>query len=299
MSTGAAVSVASMAAAALILASASVIRPRAAAFVDLDAVVLNDDEQPMRGLTERDFEIREEGQLLPVLTAQEVTTATFPRTIVVILDDIGVVAGTVNMQRMALAFLQPANENDHVSLLRLSHRDDEPTGHMSDALARIDEYIAGAYPYAGRETIQNWLRLVTKISRQVEPLDGRKMIVSIGSPTIFDVIEPQDRTKSLIWPQWVEALTAASRSNVSVYVVDPGGVATTRRLSADGLVEKTGGQVFATNNFQRVADRIWSDAGHYYIVSYVPATDERELHAVDLRVTKRGAHVRWRRARGN
>src|SRR5262245_20461819 len=116
-STRAALSVASVAVAILVLASASVVRPRAAAFVDLDAVVLNDDEQPMRGLTEHDFEVREEGQLLPVLTVQEVTTATFPRTLVVILDDIGVVAGTVNMQRMALAFLQPSNENDHVSLV--------------------------------------------------------------------------------------------------------------------------------------------------------------------------------------
>jgi hypothetical protein len=292
-------SAAGIVAAAIIAASWSAVRPFAAAFVDLDAIVLDDGELPMRGLTEKDFEIREEGQVLPVLTVQEVTTATFPRTMVFILDDIGVVAGTVNMQRMALAFLQPANEDDHVSLLRLSHRDDEPTGRLSDVLARINEYIAGAYPYSGRETIQNWLRLVTKVSRQVEPLDGRKLIVSIGSPTIFDVIEPQDRSKSLIWPQWVEALTAAGRSNVSIYVVDPGGVATTRRLSADGLVDKTGGQVFATNNFQRVADRIWSDAGHYYIVSYVPSADERELHAVDLRVTKRGARARWRRARGN
>lgn len=287
-------------AAALVAGAFSAVRPlAAAAFVDLDAVVLDDDESPMRGLTEKDFEIREEGQVLPVLTAQEVTTATYPRSVVFILDDIGVVAGTVNMQRMALAFLQPANDEDHVSLLRLSHRDDEPTGRLSDVLARINDYIAGAYPYSGRETIQNWLRLVTKVSRQVEPLDGRKLIVAIGSPTIFDVIEPQDRSKSLIWPQWVEALTAAARSNLSIYVVDPGGVATTRRLSADGLVDKTGGQVFATNNFQRVADRIWSDAGHYYIVSYVPPADERELHAVDLRVTRRGAHARWRRARGN
>jgi hypothetical protein len=86
---------------------------------------------------------------------------------------------------------------------------------------------------------------------------------------------------------------------VAIYVIDPGGVATARRLTADGLVEKTGGQVFATNNFQHVAERIWNDAGHYYIVSYVPTSESRELHAVDVRVTKRNANVRWRRLRGD
>lgn len=268
-----------------------------AAFVDLDVVVLDDDQRPIRGLNEQDFEIREDGKTVPILTAEEVAPPS-PRTMVLVLDDISVVGGTIGMQNIGYAFLSGADAQDRVSVLRLSHHGDEAAGDLKAAVGRIDSYVAGSYPFAGRETVQNWLRLVTKVSRQLEGVDGRKSIVSIGSPELLDIAEPLDRDKSLIWEDWVDAVNAAARSSVAVYVVDPSGISARRRVSADGLVDKTGGQHFASNDIRRISSVIWEETGHYYLVSYVPSGASRQLHSIDVRVKRRGAHARARRSRG-
>lgn len=62
---------------------------------------------------------------------------------------------------------------------------------------------------------------VERLSQQFEPLEHRrKVIVGMGSPMVFDVMDPV-RPTSLIWEHWVRALTAASRANSSLYVIDP------------------------------------------------------------------------------
>jgi len=289
-----------IAAALALVAFVGVERVRSAgpAFVDLDVVVSDNEGHPVRGLHQDDFEIREDGRPVTILTADEVTPATASRTMVLVLDDITVVGGTFGMQNIARAFLSQADARDRIAVIRLSHRNDELAGDMNEAIARIDGYVAGAYPFAGRETVQNWLRLVTRLSRQLEPEDGRKTIVALGSPDVLDFIEPTDRTKSLVWPEWVDALSAAARAGVAVYVVDPSGINGSRRVRSDGLVEKTGGLHFGTNDFLRASNLIWDEAGHYYSVSYVPDTDTRELHAIEVKVKPRGAHARARRARG-
>ncbi len=268
-----------------------------AAFIDLDVVVLDDDQHPVRGLKEQDFDIREDGRAVPILTAEEVAPPS-PRTMVLVLDDISVVGGTISMQNIGYAFLAGADAQDRVSVLRLSHHGDEPAGDLKAAVDRVGGYVAGAYPFAGRETVQNWLRLITRVSRELEGIDGRKSIVSIGAPELLDVVEPIDRSKSLIWEDWVDAVTAAARASVVLYVVDPSGISARRRLSADGLVDNTGGQLFASNDIRRISSAVWNETGHYYLVSYVPSGDSRQLHSIDVRVKRRGAHARARRLRG-
>ena len=79
-------------------------------------------------------------------------------------------------------------------------------------------------PHFGRETLENALTRVTTISRQLEATEHRrKAIVCIGAPDVFDINEPMQGRQSLIWSYWVDALQAASRANVGVYVIDPSG----------------------------------------------------------------------------
>jgi hypothetical protein len=83
--------------------------------------------------------------------------------------------------------------------------------------------------------------------------------------------------------------------------VDPSGTATlTGPDLGDGLVEHTGGDTFFnSNNYQRIVDRVWDEAGHYYMLGYEPTSDQRELHTIDVRTTHAGLQVRTRRSRGD
>jgi hypothetical protein len=62
----------------------------------------------------------------------------------------------------------------------------------------------------------------------------------------------------------------------------------------DGLVEYTGGDTFVnSNNYQRIVDGVSGEAGHYYLHEYVPSNDfSRELHAIDVKMTRLGLRVR-------
>ena len=104
---------------------------------------------------------------------------------------------------------------------------------------------------------------------------------------------------SLLWPAWRDALSAAARANVSLYVVDPAGV-TGRVDLGDGLVEHTGGADFVrSNNYERAVDQIWEEAGHYYLLGYTPTARPRELHSIQVKVNGKGLHVRARLSRGD
>jgi len=47
-----------------------------------------------------------------------------------------------------------------------------------------------------------------------------------------------------------------------------------------------------------VVERIWSEAGHYYLLGYSPALSKRELHRIQVSVGRQGVRARARRSRG-
>jgi hypothetical protein len=146
-----------------------------------------------------------------------------------------------------------------------------------------------------------------------------KILVCIAAGALCNTYLAPPKTYSLLWPHWTKALAATARAHVSVFYVSPAGtggfidlrfangvavpptaVFADRDLG-DGLVEHTGGDTFFnSNNYQRIVDRVWDEAGHYYLLGYVPVDDRpRELHSIHVRMTRRGLHVRSRRSRGD
>ena len=102
----------------------------------------------------------------------------------------------------------------------------------------------------------------------------------------------------MIWPAWVAAITAAARANVSVYCVDPTGARGGSNSSSNGLVQITGGRIFAHgNDFLTAANAIWREAGHYYLLGYWPAASKHELRSIDVTVTRKDVRVRARQTR--
>jgi len=279
--------------------------PAAADLVELDVVVLDRNDQPITDLRREDFTIKEDGRLVDVKTFAVVTAlgSTEPddgRVVVLLMDDIGVpVAGTSPMQQIAPIVLSPIGDGDEISVVRLASRSDEAFGDVRTARDRIDGYRGGAVPFSRRDTAETVLKAIAKIARQLESIDHRrKVILCLGLQSVCDVGEPSLGGASVMWPAWVAAISAAARANASVYCVDPTGARGGLSISRDGLVQLTGGKIFAhENDFSRAAGAIWREAGHYYLLGYWPAASKRDLREIDVHVARKGVRVRARQRR--
>jgi VWFA-related protein len=275
--------------------------------VELDAVVLDDGDRPVAGLKQEDFQIKDDGHLVDVKTFDAVadtpTDRPPQRSIVLLLDDSGVGAGnTLPIQTIARMFVARMAAPDEFSVVRLNNRRDEAFGDRLEALLRISEYRSDALPFFGRETIENGLRSIAKVARTIEAIEHRrKAVVCIGVSAICNVVEPSTGRGSLLWRYWVDAIGAAARANASVYSLVPNGLSTRVEVAQGSIADVTGGEGFRnTNDIGRVIDIVRRDTGTYYLLGYwpPPSSSSKELRTIEVKVNKRGLHVRARRQRG-
>jgi len=277
--------------------------------VELDVVVLDDDNRAVPGLKQEDFQVKEDGHAVELKTFDAVADVpggrSPQRSIVLLLDDSGVGPGnTLPIQTIARMFVSRMAAPDEFSVVRLNNRRDEAFGDRLEALLRISEYRSDALPFFGRETVENALRGVAKVSRTLEAIEQRhKALVCIGVSAVCNVLAPSTGRGSLIWRYWVDAIGAAARANASVYSLMPNGLSTRSELSRGTISEITGGEAFRnTNDIGRVIDIVRRDTGTYYMLGYWPAASasasSKETHSIDVKVNKRGLHVRTRRLRG-
>ena len=273
--------------------------------VELDLVALDRNGQPVTDLRQDEITIKEDGREVELRAFSKVTAlgSTGPddaRIVVLLMDDIGVpITGTSPMQQIAPVLLAPLGQGDELSVVRLASRSDEAFGDLTTARDRIDGYRGGAVPFSRRDTPETMLKAITRISRQLESIDHkRKVILCLGLPSVCDVTEPALAGNNPIWPAWVAALGAAARANVSLYIVDPTGARGGLNTWGSGLVQLTGGRVFAhENNFAPAGEAIWREAGHYYLASYWPAASKHDLHSIDVSVSRKGVQVHARQRR--
>jgi VWFA-related protein len=291
----------------LVMAGSAQRRETAAAvdLVELDVVVLDRDDRPVTDLQQQDFRIKEDGHLVELKTFSRVTAlgsnqGDDGRIVVLLMDDIGVpMAGTSPMQQIAPVVLSPMGDGDEISVVRLSSRSDEAFGDVGTARDRIAGYRGGAVPFSRRDTAEAMFKAVAKIATQLESVDHRrKVILCLGLPSVCDPGEPLLGPSSVIWSAWAAAIGAAARANVSVYCIDPTGAQGGMNWSGNGLIQMTGGKIFAhENDFSLAAKAIWRDAGHYYLLGYWPGTSKRKLHSIDVDVARKGVRVRARQLR--
>jgi hypothetical protein len=289
--------------AASVLASARQ-RPIAgdsADLVEVDAVVVDGKGQPVHGLQQDDFSVREDGKPVTLTTFSEVVPPPqpdpdFARTVVLLLDDTGVApVGTQTIQTIARAFVSSANEIDELPIVRLHAKDDDPYGDRLTGESRISAYRGGAWPLVSWSTVGDVLTRVGEISRMVAPnASRRKIIVCIGSPYVCNVREPDPSAPRSFESTWASALSGAALANVSVYALIPGRAP----LRGGGIPEMTGGEVFASSyDVGPPIDRILRDAANYYVLGYWPLRASRDLHRVEVKVRRRGLQVHARRLR--
>jgi VWFA-related protein len=273
-------------------------------FVELDVVALDGNDQPVGGLHAQDFTIKEDGHLVSITSCTEVTATGIGgredgRSLVLLLDDMVPPLATNVIQNISARFLNRARPYDIVNVVRLTHRDDELSGNTSTALDRLAEFKGGSLSYFGRSPVDDMLQTLTRISRSLESVPHRRTaVVCIGSRGVCDpfIRVPEE---SLVWHSWREAISAAAEAHASVYIVDAAGVESGIDLGA-GLVDATGGEDFVrSNNYDRAADLIWRQTGHYYLLGYTPTAKPRDLHTINVSIARSGVHPLARNSRGD
>jgi len=274
-------------------------------FVELDAVVLDKSDRTVSGLQQADFTVREDGHRVDItnfkaVDAAGIVDADDRRVVSLLLDDNSVSLGaTTIMRSVAQLYLSLSRPMDAVSVVRLTHREDEASGSLPDALDRVDAYRTGSLSFFGRAMFEDTLITVARVARQLETIEHRrKVLVCVGTRYACDPFFEAPKT-TLYWESWRDAIGAAARANASVYNISPSGIYGRFDLG-DGLVDTTGGASFLrSNDFARAARMIWNEASHYYLLGYIPTAPSRSLHDIKVSVHGAGLHVRARQQRGD
>lgn len=131
----------------------------------------------------------------------------------------------------------------------------------------------------------------------------RKSVLFFDPPKFFSPAEAKDLSLVPLFFDQRDAIRAATRNNVAVYVVATEGM-TTELGGLKGiagqrlLAEETGGDaIINSNNFDDGFRRFVQSANQYYLLGYTPSVEHRdgEFHSITVRVNRPGltVHARW------
>ncbi len=355
-------------------------------YVEVDAIVTDQQGGFVNGLSADDFQVLEDGKPqkisifslvdIPVERAERPLFAPAPiepdvrsnereisgRLYVLVLDDLHTHAlRSALVKNAARRFItEHMGANDMTAVVHTSGRADaaqEFTDNKRLLLASIDKFLGRKVRSATLGRIDEYNR--TREDRQpgdrvndpddlergyqarmtfdtlkgvAEWLNGirgrRKTLIFVSEGIDYDIFDIFNaRYASTIVDEARDAIAAATRSNVSIYAVDPRGLTAMGdetieigglpddtslglgsqslqqelRLSQDSLrvlADETGGfAVVNRNDFSTSFDRIVRESSSYYVLGYYPTNDRRDgrLRKIDVRLTRPGLVVRARK----
>ena len=275
--------------------------------LEIDVVALDGKGMPIEDLRRDELEVWIGGLRIPTETFIKVTPADDPeraaRTLVLLLDDITLSpTGVARAREVARRFANRLTPGESMVVMTLSGGTAKGTADRDALLRAIDGYNVRASGFMRPDDLSaHMLTTLTSVSRQVAEAPGRrKAIVAIGAVWLFDTPTPPPNSNRPVVKELTEALRAMAAANVTLYVIDPGGVGMSPVLSGtDGFARDTGGYAFAnSNDVYAAVDRVMRETSNYYIlrIEDPPVFKTHELRDVDVRVKRRGVSVRARRA---
>ena len=274
--------------------------------IEIDAVFVDGRGNPVRDIRREEVEVWIAGYRTPLDKFMAVTPEDRERSrrsMVLVLDDITLDPALMPRVREAgKALVAGLADGDEMAIISLNGDATRSTDDPSTLLAALNRYAPRASGFMRPDDLgEQVLRTIATVSRQLAESRGRKRtIVGLGSGWLFDTpLPPAMASGRELGPEWVEAMRAMSAANVTLYVIDPGGVGRNRLPGGEsGFARETGGFAFMnTNDVQRAAERILDESSSYYIlgVSDPPRFRTAPLREVDVRVKRRGVTVRARR----
>ena len=291
---------------AILLAAA--VAPRAQdRSIQVDTVFVDRHGKPVRDIRRDEVEVWVAGYRMPLQQFMAVTPEDEVRSrqsIVLVLDDITVDPTLVPRLRDAgkqmVARMTP---RDEMAIVSLSGGEAVRSTNDPVALTRaLDNFNQRASGVTRRDMFgEQVLRTVTTVSQHLaESGARRRTIVGLGSGWVFDTPLPPPTNGRELGPEWVEAMRAMAAANVTLYVIDPGGVGRVRLTAGDaGFARESGGFAFLnTNDMRAAADQIMTEGTTYYILEIAnpPMFRGAPLREVDVKVKRSGVSARARRA---
>ena len=273
--------------------------------LEIDLVAVDRNGTPVEDLRPQDVEVWIGGYRVPIDNMLFVAAPDIEREgrrIVLLLDDITVPPMLVpRVREAARRFVTRMGPGDEIAIVSLSGDAMKPTADRDALLRRVNRYNVGA---TGVQRVEDLgaqvLTSVAGLARQFAEAPGRrKTFVGIGSGWLLDTPMPPPSIGRDLNAEWVDAMRAMAFSNASFYVIDVGGVGTSRANSGrEGFARETGGHAFLnTNDLNGAVDRIIREATTYYVIRLTdpPAHRKAPLRQIEVRSLRRGITIRARR----
>ena len=198
-------------------------------------------------------------------------------------------------------------------------------GIPGNSSTRIEDPIDMQRGYDARISLET----LSKISDWVGSIRGRrKAIVYFSEGIDYNIYDFNKREATTIQERMRDVIAAATRSNVSIYSIDPRGLTSladesinvsggfpddpslnlslqsfqdSLRISQDSLrslSEETGGFAAVNqNDFSSAFQRVVQDNSSYYVLGYYPKNERRDgrFRRIEVKVKRPGLEVRSRR----
>ncbi len=278
--------------------------PAKAQVLEVDAVAVDREGKPVTDLKPEDVEIWLEGYRLPLqsLTVLSENDERRQRSIILILDDVTITPDLVpRIRRAATQAVERLQPGDRAFIGLLSGGGLVTTADPAAMRQAIDRFNVRATALSRPDDLSvQVFATLTNIARQFAEAPGhRKTVITIGPGWVFDTPVPPSSVSRNLREEWTAALRAMALANVVLYVVDPGGVGSSRTTGgAAGLARDTGGYAFLnTNDVRGTIGRIMNEASSYYILKFEdpPFFRTAPLRKLELKTRRKDVTLRARR----
>jgi VWFA-related protein len=273
--------------------------------LQIEAVVLDDDGNPVKDMRPNEFEVWIGGFRVPIESLTWVTPSTRERPgrlIVLLLDDITLDPTLVGRAReVAQHVVDQLQPGDRMGVVMLNGGPMELTADAARLRSQIDRFRQALGVTPVDRLGEQLLAKIASIGQSlIEAPEGRRILVAIGSSWLLDTpIPPSGISGGLnLKEEWFAATRALALTHMPYYVIDPRGVGFSRQVGSAGLAREAGGHAFInTNDLDGAADRILREADNYYVIRVAdpPVGRKAVMRELEVKTKRDGVTLRARR----
>lgn len=257
--------------------------------VSVTAVVLDRDGRPLRGLTARDVELREDGVAQELTYFGEAATGAeagerVPLSVVLALDTSGSMRDSLRfLQEAVLGFAGKLEDEDRALLVSFNDSV-KGSAEFSTDRDRLERLVEGLQAWGGTSLYD----ALDYALRRTKDQPGRKAVI------VFS--DGADTTSALKDDQVVDAARAVE---ASIYAIGFTGSQGPPRGFLRRIAAETGGRYFEpgkVGELLRVFGEISDELKNHYLLAYTPARPaDGAWRRIELRVNRPGCRVRVRK----